>query len=118
MQVGEVGQVTPLRRRVPEWLVRVAAAGTLATDRDDVRLRKATLTLSVSMITLGGLLWGAIYAALGLHRSATIPLAYSVLSLLNLLALAAWKQYGFFRFTQLTLVPYSSTALAQRWAGS
>ncbi len=104
MQVGEVGQVAPLRRRVPEWLVRVAAAGTLPTDSDDVRLRKATLTLSVGMITLAGLLWGAMYAALGLHRSATIPLAYSVLSLLNLLALAAWKQYGFFRFIQLLLI--------------
>ncbi len=104
MHVGEVGRVAPLRRRVPEWFVRVAAAGTLATDSDDVRLRKATLTLSVGMITLGGLLWAAMYATLGLHRSAAIPLAYSILSLLNLLALAAWKQYGLFRSTQLLLI--------------
>lgn len=92
------------RRRLPEWLSRLAAVGTLPTDPEDVRLRKVTLTFSVGMITLAGILWGTMYLALGQYRSAVFPYAYSVCSLVNLAALAVWKRYSIFRFLQLFFI--------------
>lgn len=92
------------RRRIPEWLVQLAAVGTVPSDSDDVRLRKATLTLSVEMITLAGILWGAMYVALGQYRSSIFPFAYSVLSIINLITLAFWKRYAIFRFIQILLI--------------
>ncbi|HEY3249293.1 MAG TPA: adenylate/guanylate cyclase domain-containing protein, partial [bacterium] len=91
-------------RRLPEWLSRLAAVGTLPGDPDDVRLRKVTLTFSVGMITLAGFLWGTMYVALGQDRSALFPYAYSVCSLLNIAALAIWKRYGIFRFLQIFFI--------------
>lgn len=92
------------RRRLPDWLSRLAAIGTLPADPDDVRLRKVTLTFSVGMITLAGILWGTMYVALGQYRSAVFPYGYSLGSLLNLAALAVWKRYDLFRFLQLFLI--------------
>lgn len=92
------------RRRIPEWLIQLAAVGTVPSDSDDVRLRKATLTLSVGMITLAGILWGAMYIALRQYRSSIFPFAYSVLSIVNLITLAFWKLYAVFRFIQILLI--------------
>jgi len=102
-QVADLGRGTA-RFRLPEWLSRLAAVGTLPADAEDVRLRKATLTFSVGMITLAGFLWGTMYVALGLYRSAVFPYAYSVFSLVNLAALAVWKRYSVFRFLQLFFI--------------
>jgi adenylate cyclase len=92
------------RRWIPEWLVQLAAVGTMPSESDDVRLRKATLTLSVEMITLAGFLWGAMYVALGQYRSSIFPFAYSLISILNLIALALWKRYAVFRFIQILAI--------------
>jgi adenylate cyclase len=92
------------RRRLPEWLGRLAAVGTVPADADDVRLRKVTLTFSVGMITLAGFLWGTMYVALGEYRAAVFPYAYSVCSLVNIAALGVWKRYGIFRFLQIFFI--------------
>lgn len=92
------------RRRIPKWLEQLAAIGIEPSDSDDLRLRKATLTLSVEMLALAGILWGAMYVALGQYRSSTFPVVYSILSALNLITLASWKRYAVFRFTQILLI--------------
>jgi adenylate cyclase len=102
-QVADLERGTA-RFPLPVWLSRLAAVGTLPTDAEDVRLRKATLTFSVGMITLAGILWGTMYVALGQYRSAVFPYAYSLGSLLNLMALALWKRYDLFRFLQLFFI--------------
>lgn len=104
MRVIELDRPSVAPRRVPDWLIRLASAGTLPSDDDETRLRKATLTLSVGMITVAGFLWSGMYAALGLYRSAAIPLVYSAYSVLNLAALMLWKRYSFFRFIQILLI--------------
>jgi len=94
----------PVTQRMPGWLIGLATAGTLPTESDDVRLRKATLTLLVAMITLAGIVWGTMYAVLGRRLSAVFPYGYSAFSMLNLLYLAAAKRYALFRFIQLLLI--------------
>src|SRR5215218_6779957 len=63
---------------------RAAAVGSLPTDTADERLRKSALVLSSLLITALSFIWVGTYAALGLWRSALIPLAYQGASLVGL----------------------------------
>ena len=63
---------------------RAGAAGSLPSDTPDERLRKSALVLSSLLITALAFIWVGTYAALGLWRSALIPLAYQVASLVGL----------------------------------
>ncbi|MGH2554694.1 MAG: adenylate/guanylate cyclase domain-containing protein [Actinomycetota bacterium] len=85
-------------------LDHLAGVGTLPTDSDQDRLRKATLTLLTLLIVPLATIWVVTYGALGLWLSASIPFAYQVLSLASLLWFARTKRYGFFRFSQLFLM--------------
>ncbi len=85
-------------------LNRLAGIGSLASDSDEDRLRKATLTLLIMLIVPLATIWVVTYGALGLWFSASIPFAYQVLSVASLLWFARTKQYGFFRFGQLFLM--------------
>jgi hypothetical protein len=85
-------------------LDHVAGVGTLPSDSGEDRLRKATLTLLTLLIVPLATIWVVTYGALGLWLSASIPLAYQVLSLASLLWFARTKRYGFFRFSQLSLM--------------
>lgn len=86
---------------------RVAVAG----DSDDGRLQKAILVLSVTLITLAGFLWSALYALLGLWRSALFPLAYSVLSIVNTAWFLSSRRYQVFRTGQIALILIIPVAL-------
>ena len=74
---------------VREWastaLGRAAALGSLPSDALEERLRKSALVLSSLLITILSFIWVGTYAALGLWRSALIPLAYQVASLVGLM---------------------------------
>ena len=89
---------------IADWIARLAAAGALPTDSDEERLRKAILTFSASLIAPLAVLWGALYWALGLPISGTIPLAYALISTLTLAYFLRTKRYGLFRFGQLWLI--------------
>ena len=100
-------------RRVPEalWhpLERLALIGVLASDPDDVRVQKATLTLAAVTVTLLAVIWVGTYLALGLPISAAIPFVYQVASVVSLIAFARTKGYRLFRFSQIvlmTLLPF------------
>ncbi len=71
-----------------EWVRRAvgdaAAVGSVPSDTPDERLRKSALVLSSVLITFLSFIWVGTYAALGLWRSALIPLAYQVASLVGL----------------------------------
>ena len=75
----------------------------LATDTRDEALRKETLVLSAAFITLLAFVWVITYSALGLFVPAAIPLAYQVVSGVNLVLLARTKRYRFFRACALAL---------------
>ena len=82
---------------------RLARVGVLPTDTRDEALRKETLVLFASVITLLSFVWVGTYAALGLYLSAAIPLTYQVFSVVSLAVFAKRKRYRFFRAWTLTL---------------
>jgi adenylate cyclase len=84
-------------------LGRAAAVGYLPSDTADERLRKSALVLSSVLITLLSFIWVATYAALGLWRSALIPFAYQVASMIGLAVFARTKGYAAFRALQLAM---------------
>jgi adenylate cyclase len=85
-------------------LGHLAGIGTLSSDSDEERLRKATLTLLTLLIVPLATIWVVTYGALGLWLSASIPFGYQVLSLGSLFWFARTKRYGFFLFGQLFLM--------------
>ena len=91
---------------VREWastaLGRAAALGSLPSDALEERLRKSALVLSSLLITILSFIWVGTYA-LGLWRSALIPLAYQVASLVGLMFFARTKRYGAYRASQVAM---------------
>jgi adenylate cyclase len=91
-----------------EWMRtavgKAAAIGWLPSDTPDEQLRKSALVLSSLLITAFSFIWIGTYAALGLWRSALIPLAYQVVSLISLVFLARTKRYGVYRASQVTMM--------------
>ena len=84
-------------------LARLARIGGLPTDDRDEALRKETLVLAASLITVLAVVWVVTYSILGLYVSAAIPLAYQVISVINLVVFARTKRYRFFRACELAL---------------
>src|SRR5207249_11935980 len=85
-----------MKRVLLALIARMAAAGVRPSDSDEVRLYKATLSLTTGLISLAGAVWSGMYAALGLYRSAVIPLAYSVLSAITLPLSIATDRFDLF----------------------
>jgi adenylate cyclase len=91
-------------RRLPGWVDRLAQVGVVATDSQDDRVRKATLTLTSALITVLAVIWVVTYAAFGLWLSALIPFAYQLASVTSIAAFARSKRFGPFRASQLSLM--------------
>jgi guanylate cyclase len=93
---------------VRDWagaaVARAADAGSLPTDSPEERLRKSALVLSSLLITALAFVWVGTYAALGLWRSALIPFAYQILSVVGLALLARTKRYDVYRASQMVLI--------------
>ena len=85
------------------WVGRVARIGVLPTDSYDEALRKETLVLFASFITVLSFIWVGTYWALGLYVSAAIPFAYQAVSVANLAVFAKTKRYRVFRTSALAL---------------
>ena len=91
-------------RRLPDWVDRLAQVGVVATDPQDERVRKATLTLTSALITVLAVIWVVTYAAFGLWLSALIPFVYQLASVASIAAFARTKRYRFFRASQLSMM--------------
>jgi len=101
----EFGDSTTARRGLVSILVnRIGEVFSGESVADSERLRTAVMTSSVLLICIGGVAWTIAYVALGDLRSATIPLTYVVLSLINLAALYWTKADRFFVISQLLLI--------------
>jgi adenylate cyclase len=86
---------------VPGWLRRLTDVGALASDSEDVRLRKSVLTLSAVLMATLAFVWVGTYAALGLWLSAAIPFAYQLASGVSIFTFARTRRYRLFRESQL-----------------
>ena len=89
---------------IPDILNRYLAIGSLSSDSEDLRLKKASLLWIPLIIGIAAFLWGMIYIAFERPLSASIPLSYAVISVLNVWHLAKTKNITPLLLTQLTLV--------------
>jgi len=99
-----------MSRRLPRWVRRLAEIGALPSDPEELRVRKAILVLSSTLMTSLACIWVGTYAALGLWASATIPFAYQVASVISILTFARTRRYRLFRRSQLwmsLLLPFA-----------
>jgi len=88
---------------LPGWLQRLVEIGALPSDSDELRVRKAVLVLSSTLMTSLSFVWVATYASLGLWVSAAIPLAYQLASAASIYAFARTRRYLLFRGGQLCM---------------
>jgi adenylate cyclase len=99
-----------LWRRLPDWVKRLSEIGVLPSDSDDLRVRKAVLVLSSTLMASLAFVWVATYAALGLWVSAAIPFAYQAASAASIYTFARTRRYLLFRRSQLwmsLLLPFA-----------
>jgi adenylate cyclase len=86
---------------LPVWLRRLADIGVLPSDTEELRVRKAVLVLSSSLMASLAFIWVATYVALGLWVSAAIPFAYQLASGVSIATFARTRRYRLFRRSQL-----------------
>ena len=97
-------------RRLPSWLKRLSEIGVSPSDSEELRVRKAVLVLSSTLMASLSVVWVATYAALGLWVSAAIPFAYQVASAASIYTFARTCRYRLFRRSQLwmsLLLPFA-----------
>src|SRR5947207_3254643 len=97
-------------KRLPGWLRQLAEIGVVPSDSAEVRLRKAVLVLSSTLMASLACVWVTTYAALGLWVSAAIPFAYQVASAVSIYTFARTRRYRLFRRSQLwmsLLLPFA-----------
>lgn len=98
-----------LRSSLVREIRSLAFVGVTASDTEDLRAQKATLTLAASCVTGLSFIWVGTYVALGLPVAAAIPFAYQVASIASIAVFLRTKNYRFFRFSQttmMTLLPF------------
>ena len=83
---------------------RLIDAGTRPDDPPAVRLQKTVLTLAAVVISVLTFYWVAMYLALGLRVSASIPFTYQILSVVGLIHLFRTKDVRGLRASQLTMM--------------
>ena len=82
----------------------------MPSDSEELRVRKAVLVLSSTLMASLACVWVATYAALGLWVSAAIPFAYQVASAVSIYTFARTRRYLLFRTSQLwmsLLLPFA-----------
>jgi len=80
------------------WLVRLGQRIITNQDSEQDRLNKTLAIFASGLMGFGAMLWLAIYWAMGIKYSATVPLVYLALSA-GSLVLFLWKgNFGVFRF--------------------
>jgi adenylate cyclase len=97
-------------RRLPDWLRGVAEIGTSPSDSEELRLHKAVLVLSSTLMGALTPIWVVTYAMLGLWVSAAIPFAYMLASFASIWTFAQTRRYVQFRRAQLwmtLLLPFA-----------
>ena len=89
--------------RFPGWLQRLVEIGSEPSDSDELRVRKAVLVLSASLMGSLACVWVITYAVLGLWVSAAIPFVYQLASAASIYGFARTHRYAIFRGSQLLM---------------
>src|SRR5216683_409705 len=85
-------------------LALLSTIGASPGESEDQRLRRELLVGLSLFISLLAIFWGLAYIAFGEPLGGAIPLTYTVLSLLTIVAFTVTRRYDVFRFTQLSLM--------------
>jgi class 3 adenylate cyclase len=86
---------------LPGWVQRLVEIGALPSDSAELRVRKAVLVLSATLMASLSSVWVVTYAVLGLWVSAAIPFAYQLASAASIYTFARTRRYVLFRQSQL-----------------
>lgn len=78
--------------------------GVAPGDSDDLRLKKAVLTITATIIAFLAIFWGCLYLYSGYTLPGALPLSYSVISFSSILHFFKTKRFTFFRFSQQLLI--------------
>ena len=81
----------------------VRSAGILPTDSEELRLQKSLLIFATGLISFASMLWLFIYWQLGPQFSSTIPFAFQLLLVGNLVVYLKTQNFDGFRQIQLAL---------------
>src|SRR5689334_18128825 len=90
-------------KRLPRWLQRLVEIGSLPSDSDELRVRKAVLVLSSTLMASLATVWVVTYAVLGRWLPAAIPLVYELASAVSIVVFARTRRYILFRRSQLLM---------------
>ena len=82
-------------------LSKVETMGVIDDEDEHVRLQKSVLVVTAMWIGRAALIWGIIYYLYGEYLAGSVPISYSILTLLSFQWLKASKNFRFFSFTQI-----------------
>lgn len=92
-----------MARDLRSWLAGLSQRVISEHDSEQERLNKTLLIFASGLMAFAAMVWVAIYQAMGIRFSSTVPFAYVVLSAAAL-ALYLWKgNFPLFRFIQTSL---------------
>lgn len=83
---------------------RLLAIGIVNTDKEELKLQKTSLIMIPLLIGPAAFLWGLIYIYYQHYISASIPLFYATVSVLNLCHMSRTKNIALLQKTQMLLV--------------
>ena len=75
----------------------------IVSDTDETKLKKDLLILTCGLMNIGVVGWLAIYWAMGIEFSTTVPLCYQVISVASLAIFLITRNFNIFRIIQLSL---------------
>jgi len=78
--------------------------GVSPSDSEDLRLKKAVMTIVSSGIAFLAIFWGSLYLYSGYPLSGAIPLSYTLISFSSTLHFFKTKRFAFFCFSQQLLI--------------
>jgi adenylate cyclase len=88
---------------------RIGGIGADPSDDDEVRRKKRYLVASAVFVLPAGAIWGVMYLAFGEPVAGAIPLGYTAVSAISVVAFARTRAFGTFRTLQLffiLMLPY------------
>ena len=81
-----------------------------SSDTKETKLKKDLLILTCGLMNIGVVGWLAIYWAMGIEFSTTVPLGYQVISVASLAIFLVTRNFDFFRIIQCLSVCLSVSA--------
>lgn len=94
----------PFAAQLFDSLWRFASRGARPDDDNQQNVRKAVMTMTAMIIGFLAVFWGTTYALLGYPTAGSIPLSYSVITLVSIVVYFRYKHFESFRFSQLLLI--------------